>query len=96
LLHSTGYLRENTHVFECSAQAILDESRGGIAFHTLNAAEPTDSEWIEFLKRLVDPHVNPAIEWSTTQIKIGDGKGLLTLVFVITTPTRNFIVLKVF
>jgi hypothetical protein len=96
LLHSTGYLRENTHVFECSAQAILDESRGGIAFDTLNASDPADSEWIEYLRKLIDPNVKPAIEWSTAKIKIGDGKGLLTLVFVVSTPTRTFIILQVF
>ncbi len=96
LLHSTGYLRENTHVFECPALDLLDEPRGGIAFDILTATDPADSDWIEFAKRFVDPHAQPAIDWSSAQIRIGDGKGLLTQVFLVTTPTRNFIVLKVF
>lgn len=95
-IHSTGYLRENIHIFECPAQAILDESHEGIAFDTVTTTDPNDEEWIEFAKKHLDPHVNPAIEWSTAQIKIGDGKELMTLVFVVSTPNRTFIILKVF
>ena len=96
LLYSTGVLRENKYIFECPETCVLDEAHGGITFDDLNPADPTDQALVNQVRRLMDSCLDPDIDWRTANVKVGDGKGLLTEVFVVTTSTKSYLVLWVF
>lgn len=96
LLRSSGYLRENSHIFECPEAALLDEPHGGIHFSKLERAEANEATWRAHVQDLVASHIEPAIDWSTAEVRMGEGRGLLTLVFVVRTSTKNYLVLQVF
>lgn len=96
LVYSTGVLRENKHVFECPETCILDEAHGGITFDDLNLSDPAAENLFEQVRPMMDANIHPPIEWSAAKVKVGDGKGLLSVVFLVTASTKTYLVLWVF
>ena len=72
LVYSTGFLRENKHVFECPATCILDEACGGITYEDLKLSDPATQGLFEQVRQLMESNVHPDIDWITATVSSVD------------------------
>lgn len=97
LLHSTGYWRENSHVFECPRSVLLPVEKDGVPFYPLDMANENHAAWLaDGIRPLVDACVQPPLDWEHVQVWNAEGAGLLSQVFSIRAGDRHFVVLQVF
>lgn len=95
LLYSTGYLKENTHIFECPPQDILSAEKGGLDYTQIIPGK--DTEWdFARVKPLLDSHIKPEIDWKQATVRSADGKGILSSVYVVNCKNKCYITLETF
>jgi hypothetical protein len=95
LLYSTGYLKENTHIFECPPQDILSAEKGGLDY--IQIIPDQDKEWhFARIKALLDSRIKPEIDWKQATVRKADGKGILSIVYVVNCKNKCYTSLETF
>ncbi|WP_395753691.1 hypothetical protein [Prosthecobacter sp.] len=96
LLGSTGYMRENDHVFECALEDVRAANAGGMEWGRMDLADEHDEQLFLRARRLMDRHVQPPVAWDQAEVWYGDPQGLLGMAFRVNAGGRCYVVLEVF
>ncbi|WP_395739939.1 hypothetical protein [Prosthecobacter sp.] len=96
LLGSTGYMRENDHVFECAPEDVRAADAGGMEWGRIDLADEHDAALFFRARRLMDRYVQPPVEWDQAEAWYGDPQGLLGMAFRVNAGGRCYLVLEVF
>lgn len=97
LLHSTGYGRENKHVYECAPEELLSPEEGGVVWHRVDWENENHARHFEDrIRPLVDGCTAPPVAWQEAVVYNADGKGLLAELFLVKQGGRCLVVLAVF
>lgn len=92
LLHSTGYRRENTHVFRVPFKELTIK---GEAF---DLESESLREWVTEIRKMVEPHdPGKTVDWEKAVVyEMDDPHVLATVTVVKARDEQAFVVLKIF
>lgn len=92
LIYSSGYLRENTHVFVTSFESV---NYGH--FKLLDPKDSSQHVHIQFARRFVEEAARQQVDWKTATVYASEGAGILAIVYLVKMEgNRAYLVLHVF